>query len=173
MDLNPEICLLTEKKLVGKQMTMSFSNNRTGELWRSFMPHRKEIGNSNEPDLFSVEIYPEGFFDLFTPEATFDKWAAVEVTEFGDEPTGMEALALPCGIYAVFIYKGRSSEAQSFYRYIFETWLPSSGYILDNRPHFARMGEKYRNNDPESEEEIWIPVNAGTSGRISLADNTG
>jgi len=29
---------------------------------------------------------------------------------------------------------------------------------LDNRPHFEVLGEKYKNGDPESEEEIWIPV---------------
>jgi AraC family transcriptional regulator len=38
------------------------------------------------------------------------------------------------------------------------TWLPSSDYVLDNRPHFEILGEKYKINDPESEEKIWIPV---------------
>jgi AraC family transcriptional regulator len=29
---------------------------------------------------------------------------------------------------------------------------------LDQRPHVEVMGEKYKNNDPDSEEEIWIPI---------------
>jgi AraC family transcriptional regulator len=37
-------------------------------------------------------------------------------------------------------------------------WLPDSGFELDNRPHFAVMGEKYKRDDDASEEEIWIPV---------------
>jgi AraC family transcriptional regulator len=45
-----------------------------------------------------------------------------------------------------------------FFTYIFTRWLPASGYQLDNRPHFEILGDKYKNNDPESEEEIWIPV---------------
>jgi len=36
--------------------------------------------------------------------------------------------------------------------------VPSSDYELDNRPQFEILGQKYKNNDPSSEEEIWIPV---------------
>jgi AraC family transcriptional regulator len=35
--------------------------------------------------------------------------------------------------------------------------LPGSEYFLDNRPHFEVLGDKYKNNDPTSEEEIWKP----------------
>lgn len=42
-----------------------------------------------------------------------------------------------------------------FATYIFATWLPSSAYVLDNRPHFEVLGAKYKSNDPGSEEEIW------------------
>lgn len=60
-------------------------------------------------------------------------------------------------MYAVFDYKG-SSDDGSVFKYIFNTWLPQSGYQLDNRPHFEVLGDKYRNSDPNSEEEIWIPI---------------
>jgi AraC family transcriptional regulator len=36
--------------------------------------------------------------------------------------------------------------------------LPASGYELDDRPHFEILGERYKNNDPDSEEELWFPV---------------
>jgi AraC family transcriptional regulator len=36
--------------------------------------------------------------------------------------------------------------------------LPNSAYELDDREHFELLGEKYKNNDPNSEEEIWIPI---------------
>jgi len=29
---------------------------------------------------------------------------------------------------------------------------------LDDRPHFEVLGDKYKNADPDSEEEIWIPI---------------
>ena len=39
----PHLEILQKKKLVGKHLTMSFADNKTPELWRSFMPQRKEI----------------------------------------------------------------------------------------------------------------------------------
>jgi AraC family transcriptional regulator len=31
-------------------------------------------------------------------------------------------------------------------------------FEVDDRPHFEILGIRYRNNDPNSEEEIWIPI---------------
>ncbi len=64
----------------------------------------------------------------------------------------------PSGLYAVFIHKGDASTAPKTFEYIFGTWLPNSEYLLDNRPHFEILGEKYKNEDPNSEEEVWIPI---------------
>ena len=156
--MEPGIEILTEKKLVGKHIEMSFSNNKTGELWRSFMPKRREIGNTIGTELYSIEVYGNHFFSNFNLETEFEKWAAVEVTDFETVPEEMETITLPCGLYAVFLHKGAASEGPETYQYIFETWLPESDFILDDRPHFAVMGEKYKNEDPDSEEEIWIPI---------------
>lgn len=140
-------------------MKMSFSNNRTRELWQSFMPKRKEVDNNTSQELYSVEIYNDPlFFEHFEPDREFEKWAAIQVTDFDSIPDKMEPLKIPCGLYAVFLYKGKASEAAETYRYIFETWIPNSDYELGNRPHFAIMGEKYKNEDPNSEEELWIPI---------------
>jgi AraC family transcriptional regulator len=70
----------------------------------------------------------------------------------------MQSFLLPGGLYAVFHYKGLPSEGAKTFQYIFGTWLPGSEYALDNRPHFEVLGERYNNNSPDSEEEIWIPV---------------
>lgn len=156
--MKPGIETLTEKKFVGKRMAMSFSNNKTFELWRSFMPMRKEIQNQIGTKLYSIEVYPPCFFDDFNPGAEFEKWAALEVTEVQSVPTGLETITSPAGLYAVFVHKGPASDGPKTYEYIFATWLPESEHVLDNRPHFAIMGEKYKSEDPNSEEEIWIPI---------------
>jgi AraC family transcriptional regulator len=70
----------------------------------------------------------------------------------------MESFELPGGLYAVFLYRGDARSASVFFQYIFGTWLPNSGYEPDDRPHFEVLGEKYKNNDPDSEEQIWIPI---------------
>jgi AraC family transcriptional regulator len=156
--MNPEIKTLTEKKLIGKRMTMSFAENKTFDLWRSFMPRRKEIINPKSNDLFSIQLYDSSFnFNEFDLYKTFEKWAAVEVSDFDTIPNELENFTLQSGLYAVFYYKGLNTDTQIF-QTIFGTWLPNSEYVLDSRPHFEILGEKYKNNDPNSEEEIWIPI---------------
>lgn len=159
MNLQPRIETLPSKKLIGKRQTMTLADNQTGSLWKSFMVRRKEINNSVTKNLFSIQVFPASFdFSFSNPHVEFEKWAAVEVADFNTVPSEMETLILPGGLYAVFDYKGLSSDPTIF-QYIFGSWLPNSKeYLLDNRPHFEILGEKYKNNDPESEEEIWIPV---------------
>ncbi|WP_371811654.1 GyrI-like domain-containing protein [Flavobacterium sp. M31R6] len=41
---------------------------------------------------------------------------------------------------------------------MFRTWIPNSKYDLDHRPHFEILGAKYKKDDPNSEEEIWVPI---------------
>ena len=156
--IEPRFENLAEKKLLGMLQQMSFVHNTTRELWQRFMPRRKEITNSIGTELFSLEIYKPGFFDSFDPSVEFVKWAAVEVADFDQVPAGMHPLTIPEGLYAVFIHTGPASEGARTYEYIFRTWLPAVPFKVDDRPHFALMGDKYKNNDPESEEEIWIPV---------------
>lgn len=88
--MEPRIELLAAKKLVGRRIILSLSHNRTGELWRSFMPRRKEITNSIGTDLYSLQVYPPAYFTPFSPDTEFEKWAAVEVSSFDHIPGGME-----------------------------------------------------------------------------------
>ena len=137
---------------------MTYAKNKTLNLWQSFMPRRKEITSSLNKEIISMQVYEESFdFSYFDLNRKFEKWAAVEVLDFDTVPKDMESYILPGGLYAVFFYKGSSVDTKIFH-YIFDRWLPSSNYLLENRPHFEILGEKYKNNDPTSEEEIWIPV---------------
>jgi AraC family transcriptional regulator len=154
--MEPRIEKLSEKKLVGKRMKMSLDNNKTGELWRSFMPRRREIQNNLTSELISMQVYDQAVdFGNFSQE--FEKWAVIEVSDFESVPDGMETFVLTGGLYAVFLYKGSSTDTRIF-QTIFGEWLPNSSYLLDDRPHFELLGEKYKNADPNSEEEIWIPI---------------
>lgn len=154
---DPWIRHLSAKKLIGIRMSISLMHNLTGKLWTSFMPRRKEILNCVSSELYSLQVYPEGYFQNFNPATEFEKWAAAEVTDFASVPDGMETFEIKAGLYAVFNYKGLNSDHRIF-EYIFSEWIPDSGYQLDSRPHFELLGNKYRNGDPESEEDIWIPV---------------
>lgn len=157
--MSPQIKILPEKKLVGKRINMSMMNNKTPELWRSFMPRRREISHTIGTDLFSMQVYDDSFdFKDFDPNTVFEKWAAVEVSDFENIPNEMETFVLMGGLYAVFVHKGSNTDFSTF-QYIFTEWLPNNtDYILDNRPHFEVLGAKYINGSPDSEEDIWIPI---------------
>lgn len=155
--MQPRIEKIGEKKLVGKFLKMSITKNRTGELWRGFMSRNKEIKNKVTTEMISMQVYEVDYFKRFNPKNEFEKWATVEVVNFDSFPSDMNTYLLPGGLYAVFDYKGSSADI-SIFQYIFSTWLPNSVYDLDDRPHFEVLGEKYKNNNINSEEEIWIPI---------------
>jgi AraC family transcriptional regulator len=156
--MQPVIKTLVSKNLIGLRLKMSLTDNKTNQLWQSFMPRRKEIKNTISGNLYSMQVYPPLYFTNFNPSAEFEKWAAAEVSGFDIVPAGLETILLSGGLYAVFLYKGAADKAPQTFQYIFGDWLPNSKYIPDNRPHFELPGEKYKKDDPESEEEIWIPI---------------
>ncbi|MBN2728577.1 MAG: GyrI-like domain-containing protein [Bacteroidales bacterium] len=157
--MTPQIEKLKSTKLIGIRTSMSFTDNKTVELWKAFAPRIKEIASAANPLLYSVEIYPTTeFYTKFDPAKTFEKWAAIEVHDFDNIPKGMEKLIIPEGLYAIFHYKGMASNAEELFRYIYSKWLPNSEYEMDNRPFLAVMGEKYKGEDPESEENFLVAV---------------
>lgn len=157
-EMEPRIVEFDGKRLVGINAEMSFIQNGTSSLWRAFLPRKSEIQNASGSDLFSLQIFPPDYFSQFDPAKTFIKWAAIEVQSIDPLPEGMSSLEVPAGRYAVFHYKGASSQAPTVFQYIFGAWIPKSNYRLDNRPHFEVLGAKYKQDHPESEEDIWIPI---------------
>lgn len=158
--MHPEIRTIAEKKLAGLYITMTLAQNRTAELWQQFMPRRNEIVTAVTDELISMQVYDAAVAKAgyMTPQSVHQRWAAKEVTDFTPVPGGMETFVLPGGLYAVFTYRGTPQQAAPFFRNIFMEWLPASDYVLDDRPHFEVLGPKYKHNDPDSEEEVYIPV---------------
>ena len=155
--LLPEIVTFPGIRLAGFKAKMSLAADQTVPLWKSFMPGRKQIPGVVSEELYSVRIYPADYFAVLNPGREFEKWAAAPVDPHMAIPKPWELLQIPTGLYAVFHYRGLNTDP-SIYRYIYGSWLPASGYVPDVRPHFEILGARYRNNDPQSEEDIWIPV---------------
>ncbi len=154
---------LASKILIGQQQTMSLVEDTTGELFRSFMPRRKEIKQAKDQWVYDLRIYPVNYFSPFNPTTSFTKWALVEVEEEEQLPVDMETFLLSGGKYAVFTPDRRSNDPNIF-QYIFGEWLPSSGFVLDDRPHFERLDSKGKRNNPEADEEFWIPIKSTEDG---------
>ena len=138
---------------------MTFATDSTFQLWQSFMPRRVEIADRLGDVLFSMQIFSESVnYSSFTPETEFEKWAAVEVKEQTQVPAGMESHCLVGGLYAVFMHLGPASKFRKTLDDFYVDWLPESEYDTDNREHFEILQPGYRPDDPNAEEEVWIPV---------------
>lgn len=154
----PEIVHIDKKLLVGQALDMSLMDNKTFELFSGFMPQRNQISNAVSTDIYEVMQYNTNHFKAFSPNNRFTKWATLEVSNHNHIPKGMQPLVLEEGLYAKFVYKGLPKDFGTLMRYILSKWLPQSGYQLDDRPHFNVLGEKYKNNDPSSEEDVFVPL---------------
>lgn len=155
--LQPKIKISSDKQFVGMSKKMSLVNDLTGELFRAFMPRKKEIINLKSANVFDLRVYDNTYFLEFNPSTEFVKYVLVECDQLTEIPNGMEVYNFIGGEYAVFEYKGLAAD-KSIYEYIFREWLSNSKYTLDNRPHFEVLGPKTKLNDPSSEEEIWVPI---------------
>ena len=156
--MEPRIETLEPKKLVGMRERMTFSDNRTAQLWQRFIPRRAEVRARLGPEYISMQVFENLDERGFRPDTAFGKWAAVEVADHDGVPAGMEPYTLAGGKYAVFLHRGPASAAPRTFGYIFGTWLPASGYALDRRAHFELLPDNYRPDDPEAVEEVWIPI---------------
>lgn len=154
--MEPIIKIFPQKTLIGKKLKMSLADNRTGELWKGFSMDLKAFNLRENIFKYSVQVYDNPlYFKAFNPNNTFTKWAGIESNLLDFLPEGMESFTIPEGKYAVFLHKGMGIE---IFNYIFNEWIPSSQYELDQRPHFEILGEKYIQGSAESEEEIWVPI---------------
>ncbi len=155
----PDILEIPERFLAGMRQRMSLAEDKTSALWRAFRPRVGEIAARADVNLYSIQDYG-GILDLstFTPLTEFEKWAAVAVSPDSEIPDGMERGLIAAGKYAVFAYKGLPRDFAPMWNFIFREWLPASGFELDARSHFEVLGAGYDAFDPNSEEEIWVPV---------------
>lgn len=156
--MDAKIVTIERKWIVGKKMEMSLVGNLTSVLWKSFIPQIPTIANRITNELISLSVYPSDYFQNFNPTRNYEKWAGVEVSKKAEIPEGMEGFEIVSGMYAEFVYQGLPSEGGPFFQNIFMNWLPNSKFQLDHRPHFEVMGEKYKNNDSDSEELVYIPI---------------
>ena len=150
----PKIIEFEGSLLCGKSTFMNLQTFSPASVWNQFMPRLSGITNRLNNDLISLRVF-DGI-PHFGPTANpnFTYWGGVEVNGPNE---GLEHLEIPAGTYAMFHYKGLSSDS-TIWKYIYGQWLPTSLWELDDRPHFERLGAEYKNGDPSSEEDIFIPI---------------
>jgi AraC family transcriptional regulator len=157
--MTPIVKIISDKYMIGMKSMTSLSQYNPFQLWHRFMPRRKEILHIVSAELFSLQVYEAPLsFSTFDEHSFFDMWAAVEVSTIEQIPIEMVSHTIKGGHFVTFTQMGSGVSLSDNFKDIYENWLPTSGYTVDDRTHFQVMGEKYKRNDPLSEEEVWIPI---------------
>ncbi|MGF1724848.1 AraC family transcriptional regulator [Photobacterium nomapromontoriensis] len=93
-----------------------------------------------------------------TNRIRYDACIDVEMSE--ELEMGLHRRVIAGGKYAKFLHTGSYDNLQNTYSYIFNDWLPDSGYkLIDNPPFEHYLNKDPRRTKPENlKTEIYIPI---------------
>lgn len=125
------------------------------DLWSAFMPRIEEVRGAATDHQLGLCFGCNGDRIIYAP--------AVEVRNVGQVPEGMTAWTIAEQTYAVFTVTltGKEPIGQELVRanrYIWNVWLPQSGYAFAEAPDFEYYDRRF---DPETltgEVDIYVPV---------------
>ena len=155
--MKPKIVTHTPRVIVGMQIITKPMSPEIPELWSRFVQREHEI---------SVVLEPSATYGVMQMEAGAASGlrylAGLSVSDqAASVPAGMIAVTVPAGQYAVFEFP--LSEIGSAFDFMFNSWLPSSGYAQTGSPMFERYGEDFDPTVPSSRMEAHIPIVASAN----------
>lgn len=150
--MKPRIVTRQPLHVVGMKIVTRPMSPEIPALWPRFVQREHEITDVLEPRVsYGVMQMEPGSAE------SLSYLAGLSVAdESVPVPTGMTAVTIPAGQYAVFEFP--LSEIGSAFDFIFNRWLPSSWTIQTGAPMFERYGEAFDPSDPSSRMEAQIPV---------------
>lgn len=126
--------------------------NEHGEipsLWERFLPRSGAIKHPAQPSVYY------GLMDNYNAQTgEFDYLAGQGVEQVAGVPEGMKSWEFPPQTYAVF--PCIVATIRPTMQYVYETWLPQSGYQRAAGPDFEFYDEHYAGG--ESPMALYIPV---------------
>jgi AraC family transcriptional regulator len=124
-------------------------------LWQRFIVRAREI-----PDAVPGVHYGVGVDDRRDGEPGFLYTAGAGVASVGELPVGMNAVTVPAGRYAVFTHRGPVTHLAKTIVAVWNHWLPKSGHKARSAPDFERYDARFKMNSPDSEVDLYVPVEA-------------
>ncbi len=157
---NIKVQEMNSKKFIGMFTQTSVGNSQAVHAWKKFMPAQKDVLGKGDGIFFSIQEYPEDYFNTFDPNANFITWAAKEVDSFDKISEEFSKVELMGGLYVTFLHKGTAADIGESIGYMFGQWIPENGYEIDtSRKHFEVIEKNYGGpSHPKSEEVVWIPI---------------
>jgi predicted transcriptional regulator YdeE/DNA-binding transcriptional MerR regulator len=93
-----------------------------------------------------------------TNDGSFEYVAGFPVTKAEDMPQGFVVRHVPEYTYAIFAHKGDLKSLGKTYEYIYESWLPQSGFQLADKIDFEYYDKDFKDFAPDSVFYIYLPI---------------
>jgi AraC family transcriptional regulator len=147
--MQPKIVTKPAFTVVGLRIHTKPMTQEIPQLWDQFVPRMGEVGPVSEAQV------SYGLMDNFDPQkGELDYMAGNPVGRVEALPTGMARWDVPANTYAVF--ETTLTTIGEAFGYIYNGWLPTSGYAQAASPYFERYPETFGPDNAAL--SIYIPV---------------
>ena len=151
--MEPKFVKLPAFTVIGLRYYGKNENQEIKELWDTANRHLNEIHNVSKDAAYGLCIGP---VDPVVGE--FEYIAGLEVSKVENVPEGMVVREVPAQKYAIFTHVGSLDKLRDTYNFIYQTWLPQSGYELTGGPDFELYDEDFKDFAPDSRFYIYVPI---------------
>jgi len=153
--IEPDIIKMEEMIIVGLQARMSMTNMTIPKLWKDFTPREDEVQNLVNPEQFWGVS-----FDMEQEEGSteFSYMVGRQSKNTENIPEEMSFHLVEARMYAVFSHKGPVENLEKTYKYIYQHWLPRSGYKPVMTNELEMYDERFKYGEPDSEMFIYVPI---------------
>jgi len=156
-EMEPKIINKPAFTMVGLPYFGKNENQEISGLWETFNRRMEALGGiTNETGEAAIGLCTTP--EITPPEGGFEYVAGLPVTAVEDLPEGFVVRHVPEHTYAVFAHKGDLASLGATYAYIYENWLPQSGYQLADRIDFEYYNEDFKDFAPDSVFYIYVPI---------------
>lgn len=152
-EMEPKFVNLPAFMVVGIPYVGRNQNHEISQTWDVFDTRAPAIKNASNEGAYGICSWVEG-----AEEGVFEYVCGFKVSKVDDLPEGMVARMVPASRYAIFAHRGLLDTLSKTYEYIYQTWLPQSGYELTGGPDFEFYNEEFDITSPNSVFYIYVPI---------------
>ncbi len=152
--MEPKFVTRPAFNVVGLSYVGKNENQEIAQMWNVFNQRDDEIKAIDRSQAYGL------CFDAIDhpDEAYFEYVSGREVANDQDIPEGMVYREISEHRYAVFTHEGTLDNLSETYSYIYETWLPQSGYELDGGFDMEVYDKDFMFNHPDSKFYIYTAI---------------
>lgn len=144
-------------KVIGMLVRTTIKENKIPTLWQGFISRMKELDEIAVPECTLGICLSDNDLE-YAEDTEFGYIAGRVVKNKNFIPEGMIYHELLEQEVAVFTHCGKLDNLSETYNYIYEQWLPESGYELDDGDEVEWYDSRFKYDSVDSQMDIHIPI---------------